>query len=113
MTNTKKTKAKAARKKGSSATRQKTLPKGEKVTGLLTPAAIPFCEPKGDDDVKPNRVSIKLRLSDSSADKNSKMNLETKSFDRIDSFTLKGLEVLKKLLEVCLQHRYLQALWAD
>ncbi len=93
MTKTKNTKAKAARKKGSSAARQRTLPKGEKVAGL-TPA-IPFCEPKGDDNVEPDRVSIKLRLNDSAADKNSKTNFETKSFDMIDSFTLKGLEVLK------------------
>ena len=40
-------------------------------------------------------MSIKLRLDDSAADKNSKTNFETKSFDRIDSFTLKGLKVLK------------------
>ncbi len=95
MTKTKNTKAKVARKKGSSAARQRTLPKGEKVAGL-TPA-IPFCEPKGDDDVEPDRVSIKLCLDDSAADKNSKRNFETKSFNRIDLFTLKGLEEVLKL----------------
>ncbi len=40
-------------------------------------------------------MSIKLCLDDLAADKNSKTNFETKSFDRIDLFMLKGLEVLK------------------
>ncbi len=60
-----------------------TLPKGEKVAGL-TPA-IPSCEPKGDDDVNPDRVSIKLRLDDSAADENSQNEFRNPVF-RQDRF---------------------------
>ena len=59
--------AKAPVKKGSNAARPGALPKEEKVTGL-TPA-IPFCEPKKDEDIEPDRVNIKLRLIETAAAK--------------------------------------------
>ena len=80
-------------KSTSKAAKPEVLPKGEKLTGLKP--AIPFCEPKVDEDAEPDRISIKISIDDTIADKNSKTNVETKSFNLIESFSMKGLEVLK------------------
>ncbi len=110
MTNTKKSrKAYASKKIGgcSCATRQRKLSRGREKTAGLTPTIPAFCETESDDDVETHTkvVSIitKLCFHYMAADKNSKTNFKTKSFDRINLFMPKGgLEVLK--LKRCVIH---------
>ena len=69
------------------------IPVGENKTGL-TPA-IPFCEPKvdeDDDDVKMVDICVMINPLKGSSDKT---NIDVKTFPVIKNLTSAGLEVLK------------------